>query len=145
MDVKKTRERLLKAAENSIEELIKVMNKKMDPEELDPEKVKISASAYRLAMEDAIAMMAKVEELKRVFEDKSLNELSGLKFTTEEDSLKLGTNMPGHRKPPPPPPSQMIKEGEDPRPKLKPEYLKDMDNKNKIKQNGSSKELSKNS
>ena len=66
MDVKKTRERLLKAAENSIEELIKVMNKKMDPEELDPEKVKISASAYRVAMEDAIAMMAKVEELNSV-------------------------------------------------------------------------------
>ena len=50
MDVKKTRERLLKAAENSIDELIKVMNKKMDPEELDPEKVKISASAYRLSL-----------------------------------------------------------------------------------------------
>ena len=39
----------------------------------------------------------------------------------------------------------MIKEGEDLRPKLKPEYLKDMDNKNKIKQNGSPKELSENS
>lgn len=97
-------------------------------------------------------LRAKVEELKRVFEDKSLNELSGLKFTTEEDSLKLGTNMSGHRKPTAPP-SQTIKEGEDPRPKLKktirlgdnPEYLKDMDNKNKIKQNGSSKELSENS
>lgn len=91
----------------------------------------------------------KVEELKRVFEDKDLEELNSLKFTTEDQSLKLGTkmkatNISGHRNPPTPP-SRMIKEGEDPRPKLKPEYLKDMDNKNKIKQNGSSKELSTNS
>lgn len=101
--------------------------------------------AHNLELEQKETLLrAKVEELKRVFEDKSLVELNGLKFTTENDSLKLGTNMPGHRKPTPPP-SKMVKEVEDPRPKLKPEYLKDMDNKNKIKQNGSSKELSKNS
>jgi len=64
MDIKKKREQLLKAAENAINELIKVMDKKMDLQEVDPEKVKISASAYRLAMEDAMAMMAKVEELE---------------------------------------------------------------------------------
>ena len=64
MDIKKKRIQLLKAAENAINELIKVMDKKMDLEEVDPEKVKISASAYRLAMEDAMAMMAKVEELE---------------------------------------------------------------------------------
>ena len=81
----------------------------------------------------------KVEELKRVFENKNLDELNSLKFTTEDQTLKLGTNKK------PTPPSKLIKEGEDPRPKLKPEYLKDMDNKNKIKQNGSSKELSTNS
>ena len=64
MDVKQKRDQLLKAAENAINELIKVMDKKMDLNEVDPEKVKISASAYRLAMEDAMAMMAKVEELE---------------------------------------------------------------------------------
>lgn len=32
----------------------------------------------------------KVEELKRVFEDKNLSELNNLKFTTENSSLKLG-------------------------------------------------------
>lgn len=37
-------------------------------------------------------LRAKVEELKRVFEDKSLEELNSLKFTTEEQSLKLGFN-----------------------------------------------------
>ena len=85
MDVKKTRERLLKAAENSIDELIKVMNKKMDPEELDPEKVKISASDYRLAMEDAMAMMAKVEEITSVDkEDKSKKQ----EFFGVEDRIK---------------------------------------------------------
>ena len=80
MDIKKTRERLLKAAENSIEELIKVMNKK-----IDPEKVKISASAYRLAMEDAMAMMAKVEEITSVDkEDKSKKQ----EFFGVEDRIK---------------------------------------------------------
>ena len=69
MDIKKKRELILKATENSINELIKVMNKKMDPDELDPEKVKISASAYRLAMEDAITMLDRVEELSNIKEE----------------------------------------------------------------------------
>lgn len=34
-------------------------------------------------------LRVKVEELKRVFEDKALDELNSLKFTTEDDSLKL--------------------------------------------------------
>lgn len=64
MDIKKKREQLLKASENAINELIKVMDKKMDLDEVDPEKVKISASAYRLAMEDAMAMMTRAEEIE---------------------------------------------------------------------------------
>ena len=63
MDIKKTKLLLLEAAENSINELIKVMNKKMNSDEIDHEKVKVSASAYRLAMDDAMAMIDKVEEL----------------------------------------------------------------------------------
>lgn len=40
-------------------------------------------------------LKAKVEELKRVFESKSLDELNNLKFTTEEDSLRLnGSKTP---------------------------------------------------
>lgn len=69
MDIKKKRILILEAAENSINELIKVMNKKMDPDELDPEKVKISASAYRLAMEDAIALLQRVEEINEVMNE----------------------------------------------------------------------------
>jgi|TARA_B100001094_G_scaffold95004_1_gene90921 hypothetical protein len=69
MDIKKKRKLILEAAENSINELIKVMNKKMDPDELDPEKVKISASAYRLAMEDAIALLQRVEEINEMMNE----------------------------------------------------------------------------
>lgn len=69
MDIKKKRKLILEAAENSINELIKVMNKKMDPDEMDPEKVKISASAYRLAMEDAIALLQKVEEINEMMNE----------------------------------------------------------------------------
>ena len=69
MDIKKKRKLILDAAENSINELIKVMNKKMDPDELDPEKVKISASAYRLAMEDAIALLQRVEEMNEMMNE----------------------------------------------------------------------------
>tara|TARA_B100001059_G_scaffold217299_1_gene236421 strand:- start:960 stop:1220 length:261 start_codon:yes stop_codon:yes gene_type:complete len=69
MDIKKKRKLILDAAENSIDELIKVMNKRMDPDELDPEKVKISASAYRLAMEDAIALLQRVEEMNEMMNE----------------------------------------------------------------------------
>ena len=69
MDIKKKRKLILDAAENSIDELIKVMNKRMDPDELDPEKVKISASAYRLAMEDAIALLQRVEEMNEIMNE----------------------------------------------------------------------------
>jgi hypothetical protein len=71
MDIKKKRKLILEAAENSINELIKVMHKRMDLDEVDPEKVKISVSAYRLAMEDAIAMIDKVEELTNANESSS--------------------------------------------------------------------------
>lgn len=63
MDIRNKRKLILEAAENSINELIKVMNKKIDIDDVDPEKVKISASAYRLAMEDAITLLQKVEEM----------------------------------------------------------------------------------
>jgi len=50
---------------------------------------------YNLELEEKENLLrAKVEELKRVFEDRSLDELNNLKFTTEDNSLKLnGTNL----------------------------------------------------
>jgi hypothetical protein len=92
---------------------------------------------YNLDLEEKERLlMMKVEELKRVFENKDLDELNNLKFTTEDNSLKLGSKKPQK----PTTPSQMIKEGENP---TKPEYLKGIDDKNK--QNGHTKELSEQS
>jgi uncharacterized Zn finger protein len=49
---------------------------------------------YNLEVEEKERLLkAKVEELKRVFETKSLDELNHLKFTTEEDSLKLNSKL----------------------------------------------------
>lgn len=45
---------------------------------------------YNLEIEQKESLLkAKVEELKRVFETKSLEELNNLKFTTDENTLKL--------------------------------------------------------
>jgi len=69
-----------------------------------------------LEIEEKEALLrAKVEELKRVFEDKSLTELNNLKFTTEDNSLKLTSR------------------------KLEKDKIE------KISQNGSAKEFSENS
>ena len=55
-------------------------------------------------------LKAKVEELKKMFQDKPLDELMLLKFTSEMDvDLKVTK--------PEPPKSQIIREGEDPKPK----------------------------
>lgn len=93
---------------------------------------------YNLDLEEKERLlMMKVEELKRVFENKDLDELNNLKFTTEDNSLKLGSKKPQKSTPPP---SKLIKEGENP---TKPEYLNGIDDKNK--QNGHTKELSEQS
>lgn len=48
---------------------------------------------YNLEIEQKEELLRmKVEELKRVFEDKGLDELNSLKFITEDGSLKLGSN-----------------------------------------------------
>ena len=71
---------------------------------------------HNLEIEEKEALLrAKVEELKRVFEDKSLTELNNLKFTTEDNSLKLTSR------------------------KLEKDKIE------KISQNGSTKEFSENS
>lgn len=52
--------------------------------------IEIDVINYNLEIEEKENLLrAKVEELKRVFENKSLEELNKLKFTTEEESLKL--------------------------------------------------------
>ena len=88
MNLKKKQKQILEAAENSINELIKVMNKKMDPKEIDPEKVKVSASAYRLAMEDSMAMMNIVSELQSALEEKVEGETKNTEFFGVENRVK---------------------------------------------------------
>jgi hypothetical protein len=54
------------------------------------EYVEVEVINHNLEIEEKEDLLrAKVEELKRVFEDKSLDELNGLKFITEDNSLKL--------------------------------------------------------
>jgi hypothetical protein len=82
--------------------------------------IEVEVINHNLEIEEKERLLrAKVEELKRVFEDKTLDELNGLKFTTEDNTLKLRGS------------------------KNKPEFLKDIDNtKQKVKENGTTKELS---
>lgn len=50
---------------------------------------------YNLEIEQKEELLRmKVEELKRVFEVKNLDELNSLKFITEDNSLKLNNNKP---------------------------------------------------
>jgi hypothetical protein len=54
---------------------------------------------YNLEIEEKENLLrAKVEELKRVFESKTLDELNKLKFTTEEESLKLNSKKVNNTK-----------------------------------------------
>ena len=51
---------------------------------------KINVVEYNLEIEEKERLLKmKVEELKRVFESKNLDELNNLKFTTEDDVLSL--------------------------------------------------------
>lgn len=53
MNIKKIRKERLKSLENAYEQLMKVLNKELDMEEIDPEKMKISAAVYKQAAEDS--------------------------------------------------------------------------------------------
>jgi hypothetical protein len=53
-------------------------------------------------------LRSKVEELKKMFEDKSLDELKGLKFSSEME-VTLKVNKPE------PPPTKVVKEEELPK------------------------------
>ena len=53
--------------------------------------IEVDVINHNLEIEEKERLLrAKVEELKRVFEDKTLDELNGLKFTTEDNALKIG-------------------------------------------------------
>lgn len=55
--------------------------------------IEVEVINYNMEIEQKEELLRmKVEELKRVFENKSLDELNNLKFTTEDNSLKLNGN-----------------------------------------------------
>ena len=70
MDLKKKQKERLKALENAYSQLINVLNKKLDLEEVDPEKMKVSLSAYRQAADDSNAIYQQMVELKDMLEEK---------------------------------------------------------------------------
>lgn len=59
-DIKKSR---AAALENAYNQLINVLNKKLDLAEVDPEKMKVSLSAYRQAADDSDFILKQLQEL----------------------------------------------------------------------------------
>ena len=70
MDLKKKQKERLSALENAYSQLINVLNKKLDLNEVDPEKMKVSLSAYRQAADDSDAIYQQMVELKDMLEEK---------------------------------------------------------------------------
>lgn len=59
----RTKERL-EALENAYKQLIGVLNKKLNLDEVDPEKMKTALSAYRQAADDSQAIFQQILELE---------------------------------------------------------------------------------
>lgn len=73
-----TKSRILEAGERAVEELILVLNDSIignsDGGDLAPEKMKTAASAKRLAFDDALYILNKIEEERKIVnqEDKKV-------------------------------------------------------------------------
>jgi len=63
MELKERKKKVLDAAKVAIDELIKVLNEPIvnDATKPDPEKMKTAAQAKRVAFEDALAMLERLE------------------------------------------------------------------------------------
>ena len=70
MNLKKKQESRLNALENAYNQLINVLNKPLDLQEVDPEKMKVSLSAYRQAADDSHAIYQQIVELHDMLSDK---------------------------------------------------------------------------
>lgn len=71
-----TKERILEAGKKAVEELIKVLEDTIignsDGGEITPEKMKIAASAKRVAFDDALYIHDKIESESKTDEDKPI-------------------------------------------------------------------------
>lgn len=63
MNLDKIKKKRIKSLENAYHELDKMLNVKMDPNLLDPEKRKAAASMYKLAAEDSDHILKQLQEL----------------------------------------------------------------------------------
>lgn len=69
MNLKKQQKLRLDALENAYTQLINVLNKPLDLAEVDPEKMKVSLSAYRQAADDSEAIFQQIVELTNALKD----------------------------------------------------------------------------
>lgn len=69
MQTKKShRERIIAASYNAVNDLIGVLEKGIDFEEVDPEKIKAAASSFKLAQQDAFDMLDRADEEQSVLD-----------------------------------------------------------------------------
>ncbi len=64
------RQKIVQAAEKALIELDKVIRRKIDLVELDPEKAKTAAQAKWVAIEDSLKIIEKIEQLSEIKENK---------------------------------------------------------------------------
>ena len=70
MELKKKQTQRLEALDNAYTQLINVLNKKLDLNEVDPEKMKVSLSAYRQAADDSEVIYQQMVVLQDLLKDK---------------------------------------------------------------------------
>ena len=70
MDLKKKQTSRLSALENAYNQLINVLNKRLDLEEVDPEKMKVALSAYRQAADDSEVIYQQMVTLTEMLNEK---------------------------------------------------------------------------
>lgn len=88
MDIKKKQQARLKALDNAYTQLINVLNKKLDLNEVDPEKMKVSLSAYRQAADDSNAIYLQMVELQEMLTEKPAEDKETKSFFGVESRVK---------------------------------------------------------
>ncbi len=71
MDLKKMQYKRLEALEKSYAQVMKAMEKDLDVKEVDPEKMKISISAYDTAREVSSNILEEIQYLQETLRDKT--------------------------------------------------------------------------
>lgn len=88
MNLKKKQEQRLEALDNAYTQLINVLNKTLDLNEVDPEKMKVSLSAYRHAADDSEAIYRQMVELTDMLEEKQEEKKESKDFFGVESKIR---------------------------------------------------------